>query len=71
MVESTAFRGSEIELKIRVKDTVLTAKRLLDEAPIEVGETVNVFIYRVYAFDEEKAYVIENATLISPDSIFI
>ena len=71
VVESTAFRGSEIELKIRVKDTVLTAKRLLDEAPIEVGETVNVFIYRVYAFDEEKAYVIENATLISPDSIFI
>lgn len=59
-VEATAFRGSEIELKIRVKDTVLTAKRLLDETPVEVGEKVKVFIYRVYAFDEEKAYVIEN-----------
>lgn len=71
VVESTAFRGSEIELKIRVKDSVLTAKRLLDEAPIEVGENVKVFIYRVYAFDEEKAYVIENAALTSPDSVFI
>ncbi|WP_432618122.1 ABC transporter ATP-binding protein [Butyricicoccus sp.] len=71
VVESTAFRGSEIELKIRVKDSVLTAKRLLDEAPIEVGENVKVFIYRVYAFDDEKAYVIENAALTSPDSVFI
>lgn len=70
-VEATAFRGSEIELKIRVKDTVLTAKRLLDETPVEVGEKVKVFIYRVYAFDEEKAYVIENAALTSPDSVFI
>lgn len=71
VVESSAFRGSEIELKIRVKDSVLTAKRLLDEAPIEVGESVKVFIYRVYAFDDEKAYVIENAALTSPDSVFI
>lgn len=71
VVLSTAFRGSEIELKIRVKDSVLTAKRLLDEAPIDVGETVKVFIYRVYAFDDEKAYVIENAALTSPDSVFI
>ena len=71
VVESTAFRGSEIELKIRVKDSVLTAKRLLDEAPIEVGESVKVFIYRAYAFDDEKAYVIENAALTSPDSVFI
>lgn len=71
VVESTAFRGSEIELKIRVKDSVLTAKRLLDEAPIEVGENVKVFIYRAYAFDNEKAYVIENAALTSPDSVFI
>lgn len=71
VVESTAFRGSEIELKIRVKDSVLTAKRLLDEAPIEVGESVKVFIYRAYAFDNEQAYVIENAALTSPDSVFI
>ncbi len=71
VVESTAFRGSEIELKIRVKDSVLTAKRLLDEAPIDVGESIKVFIYRAYAFDDEKAYVIENAALTSPDSVFI
>lgn len=71
VVEQSAFRGSEIELKIRVKDTVITANRLLDETPVEVGETVHVFIYRVYAFDDKKAYVIENNALAHPDSVII
>lgn len=71
VVERTAFRGSEIELTIRVKDTLLTAKRLLDDTPVSVGETVRVFIYRLYAFDNEKAYVIENEALTSPDSVVI
>ena len=71
MVERTAFRGSEIELTIRIKDTLLTAKRLLDDTPVSIGETVRVFIYRLYAFDNEKAYVIENEALTSPDSVVI
>lgn len=71
IVEQTAFRGSEIELKIRIKGTIVTASRLLDDAPVAVGEKVHVFIYRVYAFDSEKAYVIENAALSSPDSVII
>ena len=71
VVEQSLFRGNEMELKIRVKGTQLTAKRLLDEAPIAVGETVNVFIYRMYAFDETNAYVVENVSLSSPDSIVI
>ncbi len=71
VVLQTAFRGREIELKIRLKDAIITANRLLDAAPVAVGETVNVFIYRVYAFDENKAYVIENKSLISHDSVII
>ena len=71
VVEQSAFRGSETELKIRVKDTLLTAKRLLDDAPIAVGETVHVFIYRMYAFDETRTYVLENSGLHAPDSVVI
>ncbi|MDO4173512.1 MAG: ABC transporter ATP-binding protein [Eubacteriales bacterium] len=71
IVEQTAFRGSEIELTIRVKDAVIKAKRLLDDAPVTVGETVNVFIYRVYAFDDTKAYVMENDALAHPDPVII
>ncbi|MGN1030767.1 MAG: sulfate/molybdate ABC transporter ATP-binding protein, partial [Butyricicoccaceae bacterium] len=52
VVEQSLFRGSEIELKIRIRDTLFTAKRPLEDEPVAVGETVNVFIYRMYAFDE-------------------
>ncbi len=71
VVEQSAFRGSEIELKIRVKGTLLTAKRLLDEAPITIGEIVRVFIYRMYAFDETNTYVLENSGLHAPDTVVI
>ena len=71
VVEQTAFRGNEIELKIRLKGNLLTARRLLDDAPVEVGEHVRVFISRVYAFDEQKAYVIENAALNTQESLVI
>jgi sulfate transport system ATP-binding protein len=71
VVEQTSFRGSEIELKIRVKDTLLTAKRQLGEAPVEVGEKVNVFLYRMYVIDGERAYTVENNALTQGDSVFI
>lgn len=71
VVEQTSFRGSEIELKIRVKDILLTAKRQLGEAPVEVGEKVNVFLYRMYVIDGERAYTVENNALTQGDSVFI
>lgn len=71
VVEQTSFRGSEIELKIRVKDTLLTAKRQLGEAPVGVGEKVNVFLYRMYVIDGERAYTVENNALTQGDSVFI
>ena len=71
VVEQTSFRGSEIELKIRVKDTLLTAKRQLGEAPVEEGEKVNVFLYRMYVIDGERAYTVENNALTQGDSVFI
>ena len=70
-VVQTAFRGSQIELTIRLKDAMITANRLLDAPPVQVGETVNVFIYRVYAFDENKAYAIENKALTATQSVII
>ncbi len=65
-VVATAFRGSEIEIQVRVGETVLIGKRLLDQPPVEVGETVSVFIYRLFAFDSSSAYVVENACLQKP-----
>lgn len=71
IVEHTAFRGTDMELKIRVRDTVITASRPLTENPILAGERVKVFISRVYALDGERAYTVENELLGSPDRTYV
>lgn len=63
MVEKVSFRGDNIELRIRINDTVITAKRRLEEPEIHVGETVDVFIYRIFVVAGEQAYLIENSSL--------
>jgi sulfate transport system ATP-binding protein len=70
VVERTAFRGNNIELTVRVGDTVLTARRGLDENIISVGENVDVFLYRMFVTSGDKAYLLENKAL-DEDSIVI
>lgn len=66
-----AFRGNAIELKVRVNGVVLTAYRQLNEAPIDIGEKVNVLVRCMYILDGEKAYTVENEVLSRQDSVFI
>ena len=66
VVERTAFRGNETEIQVRVKDSIITGMRLLEDAPVEPGEKVKVFVHRMFAFDDEEAFVLENACLQSP-----
>ncbi len=63
IVEKVSFRGDSIELKIRANGVVLTAKRKLEEDKIEVGEKVNVFIYKLFATSGDKVYLLENKAL--------
>lgn len=63
IVEHVAFRGNNIEVKVRIHNELLTASRLIDEAPISIGEKVDVFIYRLYIIDGDKAYLLENESL--------
>lgn len=62
-VLQVSFRGNAIELVISVNGSIITANRGLDEAPIEVGEKVNVFLYRIFVTAGEKAYLLENRSL--------
>ncbi len=61
VVEHVSFRGDKMEL--RVRDTVLLAKRDLEENRIFVGETVDVFLYRIFVTVGDKAYLLENQSL--------
>lgn len=63
VVERVSFRGDNIELKVRTNETVLTAKRGLDEQSISVGEKVDVLIYRIFVTVKEKTYLLENQSL--------
>ena len=63
VVERVSFRGNNIELTVRCKGNVFTARRGLDENPIEAGEKVDVFIYRMFVTAGDKAYLIENKAL--------
>ena len=71
IIERTYFRGSDIELKIRVNDSVLTANRHLGEKPVEEGEEVNIFVTCMYGLDGDHAFTVQNAILKDENSIYI
>lgn len=62
-VERVAFRGNSIEIGVRTNGFLLTARRGLDESAISVGETVDVFLYRLFVTVGNDAYLIENGAL--------
>lgn len=70
VVEKIAFRGSYIELTVRVKDIVLTANSSLEEV-YNVGESVHVLIYRLYIFDENRTFLLENTAMKDNNSVYI
>lgn len=70
VVERVAFRGSSIELSVRVNDVLLSARRGFDEQSVSVGEKVDVFVYRMFVTSGERAYLLENKTLME-ESVFI
>lgn len=70
VVERVSFRGSSIELSVRVNGVLLNARRGFDENVVSVGEKVDVFIYRMFVTAGEKTYLLENKT-IQEESVFI
>jgi sulfate transport system ATP-binding protein len=62
---SLAFRGSFLEARVRVKGFDLTAAYSLEHSPVRVGERVRVLIWRLYAFEGDKAKLVNNSQLES------
>lgn len=63
VVERVSFRGDNLELQVRVNNSVVTARRSLEKADVREGETVNVFLYRVFALKGDSVQLIENETV--------
>ena len=70
VTKNVLFRGDSIEVGVDVDGTELKARRGLDEQAIEVGEEVDVFLYRIFVTVGDKAYLLDNKS-ISEDSLVI
>ena len=70
VVEDIIFRGSNLEIKVRLHGNLLSSIRSINEPLIEVGETVDVFIYRLFVIDGERVYMEDNQSL-KEDSLVI
>lgn len=64
VVERVAFRGSSLELKVRVGDTVLSARRSLDEEHVREGEVVDVFVQRIFVTKGNEAVLLHNTAMV-------
>lgn len=62
-IEDISFRGDCLEVKINVGGIVLTTHRSLERRTIEIGEKMRVIVYRIYAYDGERSYLLENSEL--------
>lgn len=70
VTKNVLFRGDSIEVVVDVDGTEVKARRGLDEQAIEVGEEVDVFLYRIFVTVGDKAYLLDNKS-ISEDSLVI
>ena len=72
VVEHTLFRGKEVELVVRIHDTLLRGSRRIEEAAIRKHEKVNVCIYRAYTFqDDGEVSIIGNENIETVESVII
>lgn len=63
IIESIVFRGSYLELTLDVDGVILTTQRSLERRQVWVGERMRVVVYRLYVYDEDQAYLMENSLL--------
>lgn len=69
-VEDIIFRGSSMEIRVHLHGVVLSANRSVNLPPVEIGEKVDVFIYRMYIIDGGEITLLDNAAL-KGDSMII
>ena len=63
VVEDIIFRGSNLEIRVRLHENLLSAIRSINDPDIKVGEAVNVFIHRLFVIDGEKVTMKYNQSL--------
>lgn len=70
VVEDIIFRGSNMEIRVRLHDNLISSVRSINESPVEIGEKVEVFIYRLFVIEGEQIRLVPNLSL-KQESVFI
>ena len=71
VVEAVVFRGSRLDVTLRVKDYLIHGEYAFDAPNLTVGETVKVLIYRLHVLDGDKTYLRENSAMMGSDVFYI
>lgn len=73
VVERVSFRGNELEIKVRVRNEVLTAYRQIRQELLNEGEHVDVFLHRMYIVgnDDKDVDIVVNKAIRNAESIVI
>lgn len=67
VIEKIEFRGSYLELTLRVNGILLITNRSLERREVSVGEKMRVLLHRIYMLDEEEAKIQKNRLLQDVD----
>ena len=71
IVEDVVFRGNRLDVTIDVHGIKITGEWSLEKDSLEIGEKVNLLIYRIYVMDDTKAYLCENKEMQEEDVFYI
>lgn len=71
IVEDVVFRGNRLDVTIDVHGIKITGEWSLEKDSLEIGEKVNLLIYRIYVMDDTKAYLRENKEMQEDDVFYI
>lgn len=70
-VEEIVFRGSHLDVTIRIKGMLVHGEYSMDAPELSIGEKVQVLIYRLYVVDGDKTSLQENSAMKSNDVFYI
>ena len=71
VVTDVMFRGNRMDVTVDINGIRIVGERSLEKDMVSVGETVHVLIYRLYIFDNEQTYLMENQAMQEQDVFYI
>lgn len=71
IVTDVVFRGNRVDVTVNINGIEVTGERSLEKDMVSVGERVHVLIYRLYIFDEQRTYLVENSAMQVDDVFYI